>query len=207
MSNSTATLHNISYCGTIDSQPVRADIYYAFERSTNNHDIIVFRGRDAKMLVDLRDRTRHYLTNIGKTKRQEFKTSLIPVREDRIGRGGLYAVVPCYNKGGLSSATKAQLIQHFNDLGLREWVNNAESSVAPTERTGKDKVIATVNPVTYNKTESHLSFVEALNSLLKLDMVTLTNIAKDNGIPTSHNKVLMAKQIAQSVKIARPVSS
>lgn len=129
MSNSTATLHNVQYCGTIDSQPVAASIYYSFEKSTASqpHDIIVFRGLDGYALAQMRDRTKRFLANKGKLANREFKTSLIPVRRDNIGRNCLYAVVPCYDKCGLSSATKAELIGHFYQLGLREWVNNAEA--------------------------------------------------------------------------------
>lgn len=208
MSYSTAsTLHSVSYCGTIDSQPVKADIYYSFEKSTATtpHDIIVFRGTNGHSLATMRDRTRTYLTNLGKTKNHVFKTSLITVRADNIGRGCLYAVVPCYNKAGLSSATKAQLIQQFNKLGMREWVNNSESNVQPKPIT-KDRVVATINPVTYTPKSDYLSFTEAINALLKLDMVTLTNICRDNGIAVGNNRVLMAKTIAQKVKIARPVT-
>lgn len=202
MSTVTSTLHSVNYCGTIDSQPVKADVYYAFEVSTNKHDIVVFRGLNGHQLATMRDRTR---TFIGKAD-PNFKSALITVRADNIGRQGLYSVVPIYN-GKLSSTVKAQLIKHFNALGMREWVNNSEPQPV-VKRENKDRVIATVNPIDYSKkATSHLSFVEALNSLLKLDMVTLTNIAKDNGIPTSHNKVLLAKQIANGVKIARPVSS
>lgn len=195
--NNTATIHSVSYCGTIDSQPVKADVYYAFEVSTNKHDIVVFRGLNGHQLATMRDRTRAF---IGKADRN-FKSALITVRADNIGRQGLYSVVPIYN-GKLSSTVKAQLIRHFNDLGLREWVNNSEPQPV-VKREDKDRVVSVVNPVDYS-TESYLSFVEAINTLLKMDMVTLTNIAKDNGIPVSHNKVMMAKQIATQVKIARP---
>lgn len=193
--------------GSIYSQPKPAVVYYAFERSTATtpHDIIVFRGNNGYELGAIRDRTRAFLTNKGKVNNHAFKTLLISIREDKIGRGGLYTVVPCYNKAGLSNATKAELIQHFNKLGMREWVNTDVEPVAQPVTKGKNKVVTVINPVTYTKkTESHLSFVEAMNHLLKLDMVTLTNIAKDNGIPVSHNKVMMAKQIATQVKIARP---
>lgn len=202
MSTVTSTLHSINYCGTIDSQPVAASVYYSFERSTNDHDIIVFRGTNGHQLATMRDRTRNYLTNKGKLANRVFKTSLISVRADAIGRGGLYSVVPCYNKGGLSSATKSQLILEFNKLGMREWVNNADSNVQPKPVT-KDRVVATVNPVTYTPKSDYLSFTEAMNSLLKLDIGIIAQIARDNNIVTSHNKVMMAKTIAQKVKIAR----
>lgn len=198
---SNTTTNQVCY-GTINSQPVKATIYYEFTRSTGKtpHDLVVLRSLHGFELNAMRDRTRTYLNR----KLNNFSSTIVPVREDKLGRGCYYTAIPIY-AGRLPNGIRSALIQHYNSLGMREWVNTNATPVAQPER-GKDKVVKIVNPNTYTASQ-YLSFTEAMNQLLALDMVILTNIAKDNGIQTTNNKVVLCKSIAQQVKIKRPTTT
>lgn len=179
--------------GTLASQPMMADsgVYFAFEVSKTSitpHDLIVFRGNNPIALREFRDRTRKFMTKHD----PNFKSSLIPVREDNLGRGCLYTVVPVYN--GLRADLKAQLTKHFYANEMTQWVNTAADPIQrPTDKP-KDRVVKVVNPVDYTK--KRIDRTEMINGYLKQPIGSLTELCRQRELTPSWSKVSMAACLA-----------